>query len=277
MNRISLYLVATPIGNRADLSPRAVEVLGHVDFVAAEDTRTSGLLLSYYGIKKPMVSYFEHNRWEKGPQILERLRAGQTCALVTDAGMPAISDPGQDLVALCHDAGLGVSAIPGPCAFVTALAMSGLPSRRFCFEGFLESASAARRRQLEELAREQRTLIFYEAPHRLGRTLADLVAAFGQNRQICVVREISKIYEEARRMDLGQALEFYGKTAPRGEFVLVVEGACAPEPPLLSGEELLQAAAARMAEGKPKSVVAKELAREYGLGRNEIYSRIKDL
>ena len=217
----TLYLVATPIGNLSDLSPRALKVLREVDFVAAEDTRNSGLLLSHFGISKPMVSYFEHNKRERGEVIAARLAGGESCALVTDAGTPAISDPGEDIVALCAERGIPVTAIPGACAAITALSVSGLPTGRFVFEGFLTTVKGDKRKRLQELSGEERTIILYEAPHKLRATLADLLAYWG-DRKVTLCREITKLNEEIIRTTLAGAVALYEETAPRGEYVLIV-------------------------------------------------------
>lgn len=277
MENVSLYLVATPIGNRGDLAPRALEILSSVDFIAAEDTRTSGMLLSAFGIKKPMLSYHDHNRREHGEKILARLQAGEVCALVTDAGMPAVSDPGEDLVAECLSAGLRVSAVPGPCAFVTALAMSGLPTRRFSFEGFLPTVKKERRELLEKLKTEERTLIFYEAPHRLKDTLKEFVSVFGGQRRISCVREITKIYEECIRSTLDEAACRYDQTDPRGEFVLVLEG-YTPAPQEPAGEdEIVEMWFRLKGDGLAKTAAAKQIAKQCALTKSEVYDMIKDL
>ena len=221
----TLYLVATPIGNLGDFSPRGVEVLNTVDFIAAEDTRVTVKLLNHFGIKKPMVSYYRHNEDSRGDELLARLLAGESCALVTDAGTPAISDPGEALVALCAENGVEVTAIPGACAFVTALAVSGLPTTRFTFEGFLPMNKKNRRAHLDSLRNEQRTMVFHEAPHKLLSTLNDLAETFGPDRRVSLCRELTKLHEEVRRTTLGQAAEHYAANPPKGEFVLVVEGA----------------------------------------------------
>lgn len=221
----TLYLVATPIGNLADMTERARKVLSQVDFVAAEDTRNTGLLLSRFGISKPLVSYFEHNKRQRGEIIVNRLLAGESCALVTDAGMPAISDPGEDLVALCAQSGVPVTAIPGCCAAVTALVLSALPTGRFVFEGFLTTSKSDRYHRLEELTGERRTMIFYEAPHKLRRTLSDMERAFGSQRRITLCRELTKLNEETIRTTLGEAVKLYEAKDPKGEYVLVLEGA----------------------------------------------------
>ena len=277
MEKVSLWLVATPIGNRGDFAPRALEVLNDVDFIAAEDTRNSGMLLSSFGIKKPMISYFDHNRKAHGEKILARLKAGESCALITDAGMPAVSDPGEDLVSDCIELGLRVSAVPGPCAFVTALAMSGLPSRRFTFEGLLPTVKKEKTALFETLKTEPRTMIFYEAPHRLKDTLSEFEAVFGSDRRIACVREITKIYEECIRSTLSQAVARYQNTDPRGEFVLVVEGCTAEDLPAPDEDQILALWREKAAEGLGKSAAAKAIAKEYSLSKQEVYDLIKEL
>ena len=232
-----LYLVPTPIGNLGDISPRMAEALAQADFIAAEDTRVSVKLLNHLGIKKPMVSYYRHNTSTSGPAILERLLAGESCALVTDAGTPAISDPGEELVALCAQAGVEVVSIPGPCALVAALAASGQPTGRFTFEGFLAMNKKNRRRHLESLRGEERTMIFYEAPHKLPATLADLAETFGPDRPVSLCRELTKLHEEIVRTTLGEAAERYQTEPPKGEFVLVVRGAEPREEPEVTLED----------------------------------------
>lgn len=268
-----LYLVPTPIGNLGDISQRMAEALEQADFIAAEDTRVSVKLLNHLGLKKQMVSYYRHNTETSGPAILERLLAGESCALVTDAGMPAISDPGEELVALCAAHGVTVTPIPGPCALVTALAASGQPTGRFTFEGFLAMNKKNRRTHLEELKGERRTMIFYEAPHKLCATLDDLAEAFGPGRRISLCRELTKLHEEVRRTTLGEAAEWYGANPPRGEFVLVVEGAAgtAAEAPTLAGG--LARVEALRAEGLSLRDAVRQAARETGLAKNELYDR----
>ena len=219
----TLYLVATPIGNLADLSERAIKVLSEVDFVAAEDTRNSGLLLSRFGISKPFVSYYEHNKRERGEYIVSRLQNGESCALVTDAGMPAISDPGEDIVRLCAEVGVPVTAVPGCCAAVTALALSALTTGRFAFEGFITTNRHDRRERLTALKYEERTMIFYEAPHKLRQTLDDILEFMG-DRKITLCREMTKLNEEIIRTTVSEAVEMYKEKNPRGEYVLVLEG-----------------------------------------------------
>lgn len=270
----TLTLVGTPIGNLSDLSPRALAALEACDFIAAEDTRVTLGLLTHFGIKKPLVSYFEHNKRERGEQIAARLLAGENAVLVTDAGMPAISDPGQDLVALCHERQIPVTAAPGPTAALTALALSGLPTGRFTFEGFLSVNRRARRDHLASLACEQRTMIFYEAPHKLLTTLHDLLAAFG-DRNIVLARELTKLHEEIFPTTLAAAVDRYTASPPRGEFVLILEGASPPEADI-PDEETAVALAARLmdTEGLSPSDAAKRAATETGLKKGDIYRRL---
>ena len=269
----TLYLVGTPIGNLGDFSPRAVQTLEEADFIAAEDTRVTLKLLNHFGIKKPMVSYFEHNRRERGEQIAARLLAGESCALVTDAGMPAVSDPGEDLVALCHERGIPVCAVPGPAAFVTALALSGLPAGRFTFEGFLSVNKRSRKEHLAALAGEARTMIFYEAPHKLPATLRDLYAALG-NRRIAIVREITKVHEEVLRTTLGQATGDYAEGGLRGEIVLVIEGAEEPAQEAVTLEDAVAMARKRMEEGQSASDAARQTAHETCLKKGDLYKAL---
>ena len=271
---VSLYVVATPIGNLSDLSPRAVDVLKSVDFVAAEDTRNSGILLKYFGIKKPLVSYHEHNVSKRGGEIVEKLLQGQTCALVSDAGMPAVSDPGEVLVRQCHENGLRVSAIPGPCAVVTALAMSGISTKRFCFEGFLSTAYNSRMKHLNSLVDEKRTIVIYEAPHKLRGTLDDILLVLG-DRKISLVREISKKYEEVLLTTLSDAVAYYKENEPRGEFVLVIEGAPEKNDAEISEEDIRKAFADAVSEGMTKSAASAAVAKKFGLLRRDVYDMFK--
>ena len=276
VNKSTLYLVGTPIGNLADISERARKVLSEVDFIAAEDTRNSMRLLSAYGIHAELVSYYEHNKKASGERIVQRLLSGESCALITDAGMPAISDPGEDIVRLCADAGITVSVIPGPSAAVSALALSALSTKRFCFEGFLPAKSGERKKRLSALVSEERTMIFYEAPHKLCRTLADMKEAFGEQRKISLCRELTKLNEEAIRITLAEAVKLYEEKEPRGEYVLVLEGAeeagvsvtAAPETELSPKEqvELL------IENGMPKMDAIKEVAKRLGVHKSEIYN-----
>ena len=270
----TLYLVGTPIGNLGDFSPRAAAVLEQCSFIAAEDTRVTRKLLSHFGISKPMVSYHQHNMRERGPQIVARILAGEDCALVTDAGMPAISDPGEDLVRLCAEAGILVLSAPGPTAALTALALSGLPSVRFCFEGFLPVDRQERRSRLSELTAERRTMIFYEAPHKLLATLRDLTAAFGEDRRISLCRELTKLHEEVRRMTLGEASAYYEENPPRGEFVLVVAGAEEKPEAGCTFEAALELVRARMAKGLSTKDAVKQVAKLTGFAKNQLYDAV---
>ena len=266
----TLYLVATPIGNLGDLSVRALETLRSADFIAAEDTRVTAKLLNHFEIKKPTVSYYEHNKFQSGPKILTRLLAGESCALVTDAGMPAISDPGEDLVRLCAGHGVEVVAIPGCCAVVTALAVSGLPTQRFCFEGFLAVSGKHRTEHLESLKAEQRTMIFYEAPHKLLRTLEDLQSTFGPDRKISLCRELTKLHEETLRTTISGAIEHFTAVPPKGEFVLVVQGA-EPETKTVTEEEALARVFQLQAEGMRLKDACKQAGEETGFAKNALY------
>ena len=270
----TLDLVPTPIGNLGDISPRAKKTLAEADFIAAEDTRVSLKLLNHLELKKPLVSYYEHNKNESGPRIVERLLAGESCALVTDAGSPAISDPGEDLVALCAKAGVCVCAIPGPCAAVTALSVSGLPTGRFCFEGFLSTNKKSRREHLDSLKSERRTMIFYEAPHKLQNTLKDLTDAFGPERRISLCRELTKLHEQILRMTLGEALAYYTENDPRGEYVLILEGAAEASEEALTLEDAVSLALERIASGASKKDAVREVSRETGFPKNALYDAV---
>ena len=270
----TLYLVPTPIGNLGDISPRAKKTLAEADFIAAEDTRVSLKLLNHLELKKPLVSYYEHNKNESGPRIVERLLAGESCALVTDAGSPAISDPGEDLVALCAKAGVCVCAIPGPCAAVTALSVSGLPTGRFCFEGFLSTNKKSRREHLDSLKSERRTMIFYEAPHKLQNTLKALTAACGPERRISLCRELTKLHEQILRMTLGEALAYYTENDPRGEYVLILEGAAEASEEALTLEDAVSLALERIASGASKKDAVREVSRETGFPKNALYDAV---
>ena len=268
----TLYLVATPIGNLGDFSPRAAETLAAVDFIAAEDTRVSVKLLNHFQIKKPLVSYHEHNHVSAGQAILRRLLAGESCALVTDAGTPAISDPGEDLVRLCAENGVTVLAIPGCCAAVNALAVSGLPTGRFTFEGFLTVNKKSRRERLESLKNEERTMIFHEAPHKLRTTLADLRDAFGPDRKIALCRELTKLHEETCRTTLGEAADAYRDREPKGEYVLVVAGCPPRETAAVTVEEAVEQVLRLVDQGTRLKDAAREVAEHTGLSKNELYT-----
>lgn len=269
----TLYLVPTPIGNLNDLSARIIETLKAADFVAAEDTRVTLKLLNHLGLRKQLVTYHRHNTETSGPAILARLLTGESCALVTDAGTPAISDPGEDLVRLSAESGVPVVALPGPCALVTALAVSGLPTGRFTFEGFLAMNRKNRRAHLDSLRAEVRTMIFYEAPHKLSATLDDLAETFGAERRVALCRELTKLHEEVRRTTLGEAAAWYRENPPRGEFVLVVAGAetQAEELPLTLEDAVARVCALRAEEGLPLKEAARQVAKETGYARNELY------
>ena len=266
-----LYLVPTPIGNLGDISIRCRETLEKADFIAAEDTRVTLKLLNHLGIKKSLVSYFEHNKAFKGDKIVERILAGETCALVSDAGSPAISDPGEDLVRQCAEADIVVCAIPGPCAAITALSISGQATGRFCFEGFLSTAKKSRREHLESLKKETRTMIFYEAPHKLLGTLEDLRDAFSPQRPISLCRELTKLHEEVVRTTLGQAVEAYTSEPPKGEFVLVVAGAPAEEKEAASEIDAAKRVAELMETGLSRKDAVKQAAKELNLPKNVVY------
>ncbi len=275
----TLYLVGTPIGNLTDISERALKVLRECDFIAAEDTRNSAKLLTCFGIKKELISYHEHNRRARGEELCNRIEAGECCALITDAGMPAISDPGEDLVRLCAARGITVSVIPGPTACISALALSGISTARFSFEGFLPVPRGDRKKRLTEIQNERRTLIFYEAPHKLRTTLSDLLATFG-DRRIALCRELTKKNEEVIRTTLQGAVNHYASTEPRGEYVLVLEGAeeytgLAYTEPVdddllaLSPEEHV----ARYEEGGMSRMDAiKKAAKDRGMTKSELYN-----
>jgi len=272
-----LYLVATPIGNLSDLSERAIKVLSEVDFIAAEDTRNTQKLLSILGISKPMVSYFEHNKRERGEQIIARLQAGQSCALVTDAGTPAISDPGADLVVLCAEQGVSVTSIPGCCAAITALTLSALPTGRFTFEGFLSTNKSERRAHISELAHEKRTMILHEAPHKLRTTLADLAQAFGGSRRISLCRELTKLNEEVLRTTLDGAIAHYEQKEPRGEYVLVIEGAgehSSSKTAFWQNMSIPEHVQYHVDAGMSQKDAIKAAARERGVHKNEVYSQM---
>lgn len=267
-----LYVVGTPIGNLGDFSPRAVETLSNVDFLAVEDTRVTVKLLNHFNIKKEMLSYYEHNKASKGNLILQRLLNGETCALVSDAGMPAISDPGEDLVRLCYENNILVESVPGPSAITTALSISGMPSGRFCFEGFLTTQKNGRRLHLEELKTEKRTMVFYEAPHKLLATLNDMLSVFGE-RQIAIVRELTKLHETVFHTTLSQAVEYYTQNTPRGEFVLIISGA-KEEITEYTLADALKIAKKLIDDGQSTSFAAKEAANITGLKKGDIYKSL---
>ena len=266
-----LYLVPTPIGNLGDISIRCRQTLEEADFIAAEDTRVSLKLLNHLGIKKSLVSYYEHNKAAKGNVILDRILAGETCALVSDAGSPAISDPGEDLVKQCAEAGITVCAIPGPCAVITALSISGQSTGRFCFEGFLSTAKKSRREHLQSLVNEQRTMVFYEAPHKLLSTLEDMAEVFGADRPISLCRELTKLHEEVVRTTLGNAIEKDTENSPKGEFVLVVAGAVPAEDAPPSSEDAGAYVAKLMSNGMSRKDAIRQTVQDLKLPKNVVY------
>ena len=267
----TLYLVPTPIGNLGDISPRMADTMAQADFIAAEDTRVSLKLLNHLGIKKPMVSYHRHNVESGGQAVISRLMAGENCALVTDAGMPGISDPGEELVVECAALGIDVVVIPGPCALVAALAASGQPTGRFTFEGFLPMNKKNRKAHLDSLRREERTMIFYEAPHKLCATLEDMAKTFGEERPISLCRELSKLHEEIIRTTLGEAIAYYEERQPKGEFVLVVRGAEPEEEKELTVEDGLAVVMRLREEGMSLKDAVKQVAKDLGLPKNQLY------
>lgn len=268
-----LYVVGTPIGNLQDFTPRAVETLRMVDFIAAEDTRVTVKLLNHFEIKKPMVSYYEHNLHEKGDWLKSRILAGENCAIVSDAGMPCISDPGEDLVRRCAEAGIEVVVIPGPSAVISALAISGLITSRFTFEGFLSTNRQNRLAHLSSLEQEERTMIFYEAPHKLTTTLQDLQQAFGDDRRIAICRELTKIHEEALRMTLSEANDYYKVTKPKGEFVLVLAGK-EHTAETYTIEQATAMAKALIEEGEKATTASKIVAKQTGFAKSSIYKNL---
>lgn len=268
-----LYVVGTPIGNLGDLSPRAVNTLEKVDFIAAEDTRVTMKLLNHFGIKKEMVLYFEHNKRERGEMICSRIAQGENCAIVTDAGMPCISDPGEDLVKLCYELNIKVESVPGPTAFATAMALSGMSSGRFTFEGFLSVNKKSRREHLEEIKDEKRTLIFYEAPHKLANTLKDLYKVLG-DRELAIVREITKIHEQVIKTTLKAASEEYASNTLKGEIVLVIEGKQAELADDMTLEYAVGMAQKLVDGGMSINNAAKEIAAQTPFKKGEIYKAL---
>ncbi len=266
-----LYLVPTPIGNLGDISARARETLAAADFIAAEDTRVTLKLLNHLELKKPLISYYEHNKAFRGEKIVARILAGETCALVSDAGSPAISDPGEELVKQCADAGITVSAIPGPCAAITALSISGRSTGRFCFEGFLSTAKKSRREHLDSLRSETRTMIFYEAPHKLLSTLEDMAEVFGADRPVSLCRELTKLHEEVVRTTLGEAAQKYAAVPPKGEFVLVIAGAEPEKAPAAAPEDAAARVEALVDAGMSRKDAVKQTAQDFNLPRTLVY------
>ncbi|MEA4920447.1 MAG: 16S rRNA (cytidine(1402)-2'-O)-methyltransferase [Clostridiaceae bacterium] len=275
-----LYVVATPIGNLSDFSPRAIDTLSLVDFIAAEDTRVGAKLLNKFGIKKPQVSYFEHNKRQKGQYIASRILEGESCAIITDAGTPAISDPGTDLVDICMASGIEVVSVPGPSAIITALSISGIDCGRFCFEGFLSTSKKSRFEHLSETAKERRTMVFYEAPHKLVRTLEDMLEYYG-DRPIALCRELTKLHEEVIRTTLSKALELYNGISPKGEFVLIISGytptleEASDKGP--SMDTMLREVSELMSGGQKLSSAVKSVSLKYGISKNSLYSEAQKL
>lgn len=270
-----LYVVGTPIGNLSDMTPRAIETLKSVDFIAAEDTRVTLKLLNFFDIKNNLVSYHEHNRAEKGAQIIERLLNGENCAVVTDAGMPCISDPGEDLVAICREQNIAIEVVPGPTAAMSAVAVSGISCSRFCFEGFLSTSKKNRFEHLESLKNEERTIIFYEAPHKLKNTLSDFKKYFGGERRISFCRELTKIHEQVLIMTIDESITYYDENEPRGEFVLVIEGA-EIEKQDLTLDDCLELMLECVRSGKSKNDAAKLVSKQSGFRKNELYKLLID-
>lgn len=267
-----LYVVGTPIGNLGDFSPRAVETLAKADFIAAEDTRVTVKLLNHFEIKKEMLAYYEHNKNSKGNLIIERMLKGESCALVSDAGMPAISDPGEQLVREARENGIEVESVPGPSALITALSISGMPSGRFCFEGFLSMNKIGRREHLQSLVNEQRTMIFYEAPHKLEATLKDMLLYFG-DREIAIVKELTKLHETVMKTSFSKALEFFEINPPKGEYVLIIKGA-EPEKTEYTLEDAVEIAKKLIEQGSAVSAAAKEAAAMTGIKKGDIYKAV---
>lgn len=267
-----LYVVGTPIGNLGDFSPRAVETLKAVDFIAAEDTRVTVKLLNRFEIKKEMLSYYEHNKNGRGNFIIERLLKGEDCALVSDAGMPAISDPGEDLVRMAREMDIPVESVPGPSALITALSIAGMSCGRFCFEGFLSVNRISRKEHLESLVSEKRTMIFYEAPHKLLATLKDCLKYFG-DREIAIVREMTKIHETVFKCNFSEAIDYYSENAPKGEFVLIISGA-KKEEQSYTLEDAIKIAQDAVRNGMSTSSAAKEAAEITGIKKGDIYKAI---
>ena len=266
-----LYVVGTPIGNLSDMSPRALEVLANVDFIAAEDTRVTMKLLTHFGIKAELVSCYEHNIREKSEYIVGRIASGESCAIVTDAGMPCISDPGEELVRLCAERGIEVAAVPSPTAAMTALAISGLSTSRFTFEGFLSVTKKQRISHLEEIKDLRQTLIFYEAPHKLQNTLDDLLEYLG-DRRIALCREMTKIHEEVLRGTISEMIGYYKERQPKGEYVIIVEGAPKKEDTVYTIEDAVKYAEEQIANGTKTSEACKLAAAKFGFSKSDIYS-----
>lgn len=271
----TLYIIGTPIGNLEDITMRQLRLMGEVDFIAAEDTRVTRKLLSHYDIHTPTVSYHEHSGQAVAQSIADRILAGESCGVVTDAGMPCISDPGEPLIKLCYEQGIPMEVVPGPSAAIAALAISGQHTARFTFEGFLSVNQNQRGAHLEALRQETRTMIFYEAPHKLCRTLADMVKYFGKDREISLCRELTKLHEEVRRTTLEKAMAYYEQTPPRGEFVLVVAGAEPTAPEAVSLEEAAARVQFLVQNGQKLTQACKAVAAETGYRKSELYDAVQ--
>ncbi|MBR5521504.1 MAG: 16S rRNA (cytidine(1402)-2'-O)-methyltransferase [Oscillospiraceae bacterium] len=267
-----IYVVATPIGNLNDLTPRMKQAFEEADFIAAEDTRVSVKLLNHFGIRKPLVSYYEHNLRRKGDYIIQRVLDGETCAVCSDAGTPCISDPGEILVKQAHEAGITLVPVPGPSAVITALCVSGQDTGRFCFEGFVSTVKKQRREHLDSLREEKRTMIFYEAPHKLLNTLTDFVEYFGSDRKLTIARELTKLHEEIRLTTTGDALEYYTENSPKGEFCLILEGYTAPAQAEETIDDVVAKCLKMMEENNISlSEAAKKTAAGTAFSKSEIY------
>lgn len=275
-NKPTLYVVGTPIGNLQDMSYRAINTLKEVDFIAAEDTRVTLKLLNHFDIKKPMISYYEHNLRERGEYILNRILNGETCAIVSDAGMPCISDPGEDLVRICAEQNVDIKIIPGPSAVISGLCLSGLKTSRFTFEGFLSTAKTNRMQHLNSLKQEERTMIFYEAPHKLLSTLKDMQSYFG-NRKISIARELTKVYEQVMRTTLDEAVVFYSENTPKGEFVLVIEGAAPIQEEKITLEQAIEKANEMVQNGVKATDAAKQIAKQTNFKKSDIYNALLEI
>lgn len=269
-----LYIVGTPIGNLSDFSPRAIQTLREVDFIAAEDTRVTLKLLNHFDIRKPLVSYHEHNLRQRGEAIIQRVLDGENVAVVSDAGMPCVSDPGEDIVRLAAEADIQTIVIPGPSAAISALCISGLSTSRFSFEGFLSTNRKNRREHLQSLIGDTHTLIFYEAPHKLLDTLKDMAAAFGADRRISLCREMTKIHEQVFRTTLQEAVQYYTENTPKGEFVLILEGAQKPVEPEITFEQAVEEASRLVQSGIRATDAAKQVSAHTPFKKSEIYSAL---
>lgn len=265
-----LYVTGTPIGNLEDITLRQLRILEEVDFIAAEDTRVTRKLLTHFELKTPLVSYHDHSGNAAAQAIADRIAAGESCAIVTDAGMPCISDPGEELVRICRERGISVQAVPGPSAVVTALSVSGGSTAQFVFYGFLPVDKKPRNEMLTQLQHESRTAILYEAPHKLCRTIADLRAICGDDRVVSFCRELTKVHEEVLRMSFSEADAYYAAHAPRGEFVLVLDGAVQEDAPF-TAQDALTLAQMYLSQGMSAAAAAKMAAKETGLTKNEVY------